>query len=301
MSLLRALNSSLKSVYPFVGTPASHHEAHDFDRPIPKTADIRRRQFAATVGWSLILAALLSSPNHAATINYGNFNVPGTGISFQGVRESSATDAVPLYGAPDPFNLGLDFDPPSFVSTSSGGAADVTDGQLNFTVKGVANASGSVGVSAISLSEAGDYTLAGAGGPPTSVLAGAIIRATVTEINGVAVSPLGLIPVNASFGDSLPGPVVVAPWSLGTLLNVAAQLAGLGYPAGTQATKVEVVIDNQLVSTSEPGTVAYIAKKDFRINLITDVVGNPIPEPGTLLLTAFAVCGVAVARRRNRR
>ena len=38
----------------------------------------------------------------------------------------------------DPFTTGLDFDPTSFVSTANGGALDVTDGQLNFTVMSTA-------------------------------------------------------------------------------------------------------------------------------------------------------------------
>ena len=97
----------------------------------------------------------------AASINYGTFNVPSAGIMFQNVTESSGTDAVPMYGPPDPFVVGLDFDPANFVSTSSAGAADITDGQLNFTIMGLANVNGAVGVTSVSLSEAGDYTLAG--------------------------------------------------------------------------------------------------------------------------------------------
>src|SRR5438270_709188 len=80
-------------------------------------------------------AVLAAGPAaHAATINYGDFPVPPAGITFQQVTESSGTDPVPLYGPPTPFVVGLDFDPTSFVSSSTNGAADITDGQLNFGI-----------------------------------------------------------------------------------------------------------------------------------------------------------------------
>lgn len=248
-----------------------------------------------------LLALVASGPAlNAASINYGTFNLPAEGIMFQNVTESSGTDAVPLYGPPDPYVVGLDFDPANFVSTSSGGSADVTDGQLNFTIMGLSNVNGSVGVSTIGLFEAGDYTLAGAGGLGTSVSAGAIMRATVTQINGLAVAPINLIPVNASFSDSLPGAVVVAPWSLGLTLDVASQLSGLGFGANDVATKVEISINNALVSSSEVSSVAFIAKKEFQISLTSGTVGDPfIPEPSTLALASLLLgIGATCGRRR---
>ena len=241
-----------------------------------------------------------STGSNAASINYGTFNIPSAGIMFQNVTESSGTDAVPMYGPPDPFVVGLDFDPANFVSTSSAGAADITDGQLNFTIMGLANANGAVGVTSVNLSEAGDYTLAGAGGPATAVSAGAIMRATVTQINGLAIAPINLIPVNASFSDSLPGAVVVAPWSLGLTLNVASQLISLGFGPNDLATKVEISINNALVSSSETSSVSFIAKKDFRIQLTPETVGDPfIPEPSTLVLATVVLSMLSMVERRR--
>jgi hypothetical protein len=236
----------------------------------------------------------------AASINYGDFNVPAAGIMFQDVTESSGTDPVPQYGPPDPFVVGLDFDPKTFTSAASNGSADISDGQLNFTIMGLVSPGGYVGISAISLFEAGDYSIAGAGTPGTSVTAGAILRATITQVNGIAVAPINLVPINAAFGDSLPGPVVVAPWSLGLFLDVGAQLVSLGYGANDVATKIEVAVNNALITTSEPGTVAFIAKKDFRIDLVPDPVGDPfIPEPSTMVLAAIVICGLPLLPRRR--
>jgi hypothetical protein len=215
----------------------------------------------------------------AATISYGDFNAPPSTM-FLDVEESSAV--VPLYGPPTPFETGLDFDPKNFVALSAGGGPpNIVDGQLNFTVM-------SPGLNSLNLFESGDYSLIGLGTPATQVIAAASIRATVTQINGVNVAPIVLAVSNASFSDALPGAVALAPWSLGTSINIAGQLA-----AGQNATKVEIVIDNQLVAASELTSAAFIAKKEFIIT--TDI----IPEPTTFALGALALCGAAAGTRRR--
>jgi hypothetical protein len=241
-----------------------------------------------TARWLVLVAAhvALATAASAASINYGSFGPIPPGIAFEDVTESS-TDPVPLYGPPDPFAIGLDFDPIGFVATATDSGVDLTDGQLNFLIR----ANPGIGITSVSLFEAGDYTLAGAGTSATQAVAGAILRAVVTQIDGVDVAPVALIPVNASVGFNLAAnPGVVQPWSLGLGLNVAAQLQqqGLGL-----ATVVEIVVDNSLVATAERATAAFIAKKDFRISLET--VG--VPEPGTL---ALVLGGLAALARRSR-
>src|ERR1051325_10776345 len=128
----------------------------------------------------LLFAGIFSATSQAASINYGNFGPIPPGVAFLSVTESSGTDSVPLYGPPTPFSVGLDFDPIGFTATSSGGGSpDITDGQMNFTLMG----NPFTGIGTISLFEAGDHTLAGVGTAATSTFAGAILRATITQIN----------------------------------------------------------------------------------------------------------------------
>jgi len=220
----------------------------------------------------------------AATMSYGSFGPVPPGVSFLNVEESSGTDPVPLYGAPTAFSIGLDFDPRLFVATSSGGGADLTDGQLNFTVRS------GVGIASLGLFERGDYTLAGVGTAATEVQAGAIILATVTAINGIPVPPINLFPVNASVSFDLPNNAgITQPWSLGIGLNVAAQLG-----AGQAATRIDVVIDNALVATSERQSTAFIAKKDFIFRV------EVVPEPSSIVLAGLFLCGLGAIAARKR-
>ena len=240
------------------------------------------RAMALALGSALL--GLFSSVASAASISYGNFGPVPPGVTFLNVTESSTTDTVPLYGPPTPFTTGLDFDPMNFGAAGVAGSGDVTNGQLNFTVMAPV-------VGAINLTEAGDYSLVGLGTAATQAFAGAIVRATVTQINGVNVAPIVLTPSSASVGFNLvSNPGVVNPWSLGTSVNVAAQLASLGLG---NATKVDVVIDNQLIAISEATSAAVIDKKEF-------IVDVEIPEPSALALAGAALCGLGMSQSRRR-
>jgi hypothetical protein len=229
---------------------------------------------------TMIVVALLgffAASGRAGSVSYGDQGPVAPGITFTNIMESSGTDPVPLYGPPTAFATGLDFDPVGFVAFGSGGASDVTDGQLNFAVHGDPN----IGINSLNLLEAGDYTLAGTGTPATQDFVGAIMRITVTQIDGVNVAPINLAPSNSSVAFNLiANPGIVQPWSLAFSLNVASQLTSMGISFHTGATALEVVIDNELIALSEANSAAEIAKKDFRINVGT----TPVPEPATFVL-----------------
>lgn len=233
-------------------------------------------------GWIAAIAVLLCAGlAQAVSINYGNFVAP-PGVNFNQVTESSATDATPLYGPPTPFATGLDFNPTNFVSSSAGGSQDITDGQLNFTVVG-----NGLPINSLNFFEAGDYTLQGLGTATTSAFAGLIVRVTVTQINGADVAPISLTPANASVAFNLvANPGITQPWSMNVFSNISGQLG-----AGQNATRIDVVIDNQLGTISQEDSLAFIAKKDFRVTL------NTIPEPASL--AGILGLGVLVMRRRQ--
>lgn len=254
----------------------------------------RTTLITCTLGALLALGGV-SKLCSAASISYGNFGPVSPGITFVNVTESSGTDPVPLFGPPDPFSIGLDFDPTSFVSTANGGAADVTDGQLNFIVMGTSQ----VAIDNLSLFESGDYSLAPTGGgtSATQAIAGVIMQVNVTQIDGVNLgAPINLGSVNASLTRTLvANPGVVQPWSLSLNFDVDAALSNREIPFTLGATKLEVTIDNQLLTFSEPGTLAFIAKKDFRIDVDTE-----IPEPTTALLMLAGCFAMGAVSRRGR-
>jgi hypothetical protein len=232
-------------------------------------------------------------------VNYGNSpNVP-PGFAFLGVTESSGTDPVPLYGPPDYLVGGVDFDPVGFSSSATGGASDITDGQLNFTLAGLVTGQQIGVIDLIGVSERGEFTLVGMGTSATSAFAVAAMRVTVTAIDGVAVSPILLSPIDVAIGPNLlSNPGLLRPWSLGLGIDIDSQLVTRGIPFVGGATKIEVVIDNSLVSISEPGTVAFIAKKDFQIDFVSSFV-PVVPEPATLALACLSLSGLAMVRRRQ--
>lgn len=238
-----------------------------------------------------LMAILGRLPAQAASISYGNFGPVVPGITFVDVTEEDITGPLPIFQSPSAFPIGLDFNPIGFVAYGTNGTSDTTAGRIKTTL-----VSSLVGmrIDSLILNEAGDYTKIGTGTPLTGVSAAAIIEATVTEINGVAVTPIVLVPANAAVSFNLPGNAIVSPWSLGAIFDLQSQLIGLGYTANDSATRIDVTLTNTLGATSEAGSSASIAKKDFRFDV---QVANVIPEPAALMLIGVAASALLALRR----
>lgn len=240
---------------------------------------------AAALG--LVFAGLFAtSASQAASINYGSSPLIPPGVSFLNVTESSVGDPVPLYGAPSYFITGMTFTPtPTFAASSAGGGADLTDGQLNFTIA----TAGGLGITDVNLAEGGVYSLTGIGTANTQTQAGASLKVTVTEINGVGIAPILLPSSLASVSFNLvANPGAAQAWGLGVSVDVAAALG-----VNQRATRVDVVIDNALLAVSEPGSNASIAKTSFGIDI-------DVPEPTTGAMAVLALCGLGASRLRRR-
>lgn len=259
---------------------------------------------------SLRLAVLVffalgaSTPAIAGTIHYGDFgpdHPPGITI-YQDVRESSGTDPVPpgLYGAPSISGDVLDFDPEGFVASATSGTSDITDGQLNLDIA-MLESNGIVagGLTSLLVSESGDYSLFGTGAATTSVAAGVSLTIDILEVDGAPIDPINTFASNSIVRDlTSDGPVVLAPWDNGLLLEFGPILTANGIDFQFGVTKAKLAIDDQLIAISEAGSVAFIAKKDFVLE--PGVVPNPkfMPEPSAAVLIAVAVGFVWRERRR---
>lgn len=241
------------------------------------------------------LALFAAAPAAAAPIAYGDFSdIPPGNVMYLDVREdaNSAGDVAPLFGAPEAIVNELDFDPSGFGSSASNGDLDVTDGQLNFDFKTTLG----TGISSFTISESGDYKFFG-GGALTTVNFDLIGEVMITEVNGTPLPPAGIVvPFSANGSFSSTGTIPSTAWSLSTLVELGSSIPA-SFGPGAVATAGEVFLNNTLVATSELGSLAFIAKKDFTIDPeVNPDPDNTIPEPTAALLAVLALAGVAARR-----
>ncbi len=123
---------------------------------------------------------------------------------------------------------------------------------VEFHGDGLSNPNGYIGIGSFNVFDGVITALVGAGTAATSAYAGAIVRATVTQINWTASRPINLPPANASVGFN--SRRIRESFSLGAWVSASISRC---VAAGQVATKVEVSIDNQLIAISEPASFLH--------------------------------------------
>lgn len=252
----------------------------------------------STRNWVIVAGLVLLTGTAQALPVTGPFSQPypgvfaGTTVDYLAVSESN-NHGIPLFGAPSVSGDVIDFDPASFIAQSSG-AADTTDGQLNFNVMSKHNATP---ITTLVFDEAGDFTLSGLGAALAEATVSMAVKINVLEVGGVP-SFIGGPFANMVFtpvGAGLPNPnggFYVLPTDKGTAVPWSGHLVYDITAIHPNATKVEVVLDNTLTATGANGGSARIAKKDFSGLTVT------VPEPSSAFLAvALALTGTFTRRR----
>ncbi|HBO43171.1 MAG TPA: hypothetical protein DD670_04400 [Planctomycetaceae bacterium] len=218
----------------------------------------------------------------------------GEDVVFDSIREDSATDPTPLYGPPTVSANSLVFFPVSFKAYASEmhPAVDLTDGTMSMTIRSLQGGP----ILGILVRESGDFTLGGLGTANTIAAVATPMFVTITQVDGQSITPISFSQsmtyspkANGKF-NLLDDEGVGETWEGLALLDVAGALAAAGIQGA--ATKVTLSLDNVLLATSEAASVAYIAKKQFGIEVL-------IPEPSTLTLLILACVGFLARGRRR--
>ena len=229
---------------------------------------------------AIAAVACLSATSSATIISYGNFT--GSDVTYINVEEDTRDEPNALFGAPSVAGNFLDFDPLSFSSGTSSStglnSSDIVDGQLNFTVMSLDN---TFDITNVIINESGDYTTVGLGAAQANATVAAPVGYTITHVGGTPLaSPVAgsanvvFSPNGGSYDITDGGGIWNA--TLDVDIRSALDAAGIGGPA----TKVEFVLDNTLTTSGAEGGSAFIAKKNFNV----DTVGEVVPEPSSLTL-----------------
>ena len=260
---------------------------------------------ASPAGVIWLAAVLLPGIAVAAPINYGDFSdVPPGSVMYTDVTETanSPGDDEPLYGAPSITRNRLDFDPRGFSAVAVAGGGDLTDGQLNLTM----GARPDYFLQNLFIGGSGDATLFGSGGSSATVAQVgyglSLASITVLEVDEVTLpTPVLLTPASISGALTLvDNPGQLMSWDIGLNYDIGFALSQAGVSFIDGATKIEIALDSSLSAISDPSSIAYLAQKDFFLEVTAPEIANGpvlIPEPSSLLSLSLAA-GLLLRRRR---
>lgn len=219
---------------------------------------------------SVAVGALILSQSVAdASINYGDFSLDGG--SILDLTESSATDPLPLFGAPITVGDSLSFSTGPFAAAQAGIGSDITAGQLSFIIQ----ADPGLFIESISLDEIGDYL--SLGGTAVVTAGGTLVATILDPLTG------GFVSEPITFDQAFP--------LIGTGSGIWTGESTVDI-SNYQATRVRIDLDNSLIaSANHPADAAFIDKKAMTVN----VDFAEIPEPATLALMGLGL--FAITRR----
>ena len=223
--------------------------------------EIRFRRTIVAVAASL---AVFLAASAQASINYGSF--VGDQVSFIDVIEGSATDPLPLFGAPNVVGDSLVFTPVEYIAVAEGPGSDITTATLNMMI---AAKDGGL-LQTIMIREFGDTGFTGLGGANAATSVIGTMFVSFVQNNQFITLPASQLIGNPSnlFNFPPPNGQGVA-WSGVATINLA-QL---------EVQKVTLTFDNVLTAVASSGGAAFIEKK----GVVIDVT---VPEPASLSLMA---------------
>lgn len=221
-------------------------------------------------------------------------NLFGNDVAYVNISEDKG-----LFGAPLVTGNSLVFTPSAFEVQAEDGAVELLDGTVEFTVY----AEGQFPLSTITIQESGAYNFVGRGATEDTFASVSLLGSVVfLEAGGrslsqgtqPAVFTIPFLVTDATEDDN--GPLINAWRGSATIdLQALAEDAGFDADTASRINGAAFVINNQLVASSEDGTIAFVDKKTLGAMVVTVV-----PEPATAGIAAAGLLGLSL-RRRNRR
>jgi hypothetical protein len=253
---------------------------------------VRFRQLVKHVAvCALVICAvpIFSSLASGSIFNYADVNVPG--LNFTGTVEDTTNPSVVKFGQPQGgsfYSL-----PNYFLGSTSvfgvGGGAENT----SFTTDIAVTSPTLNCIQSVIFNEGGNYFLTSAGTGTTSAsIASTGSKLIILEENGVPVSPITITPVAGDFSNT---------FSINSTATQSGDWSGslkFVIPAGSNATKVQLVLNNLVNTTSTSTSVAFLGGAKSSLDMNVNVV--PIPEPSSIVLLSMGALLFAFIRRRKK-